>query len=66
MKQITASQGDTWDKISYDQFGSEFYVTELMLVNGRYTDTIIFSGGEVLNIPDISVYDTDSLPPWRK
>ena len=66
MNRVTAMQGDTWDKISYEQYGSEFYVTELMLANENYVDTLVFSGGEILNIPDVSKDTQESLPPWRR
>lgn len=66
MKSIVASQGDTWDKISFEQYGSEYFVNELLLSNANYNDVLVFSGGEKLVIPDIVIESNETLPPWRK
>lgn len=66
MDTYIAKQGDTWDLISYNVYGSEYYVTELILANYDYTDVVIFDGGEVLQIPVLSTNDTSTLAPWRR
>lgn len=65
MEYYTAVQGDTWDSISYKFYKSEYYITNLILVNPDYVDVVIFEGGEILYIPELSTADTSVLPPWR-
>lgn len=66
MSSIVASQGDTWDKISFEQYGSEYFVNELLLSNAKYNDVVVFAGGEKLVISDIEIESNETLPPWRK
>ena len=66
MSSIVASQGDTWDKISFEQYGSEYFVNELLLSNAKYNDVVVFAGGEKLAIPDIEIESNETLPQWRK
>lgn len=66
MSTYTAKQGDTWDLISYKAYGSEYHMQELILANYAYVDVVIFDGGEVLSIPEISSTDTSTLAPWRQ
>lgn len=61
----TTTQGETWDEIAYKVYGSEKYVTILMENNHPFLDTLVFSAGTVLNIPDLPEYDDEELPPWR-
>ena len=63
--EYVAVQGDMWDSISYKFYGSEYYVSNLMLANPDYINTVVFDGGEVLSIPALSTQDTTVLPPWR-
>jgi phage tail protein X len=58
-------QGDTWDGIAYSQCGSEKYMKNLIEANWKYLDTLVFSSGVELTIPDISSDDTSTLPDWR-
>lgn len=64
--EYTAVQGDTWDSISYRMYGSEYYISNLILINPTYINTVVFEGGEVLYIPELSTQDTTVLPPWRQ
>jgi phage tail protein X len=66
MNEYIAKQGDTWDLISYNMYGSEYHITELILANYEYVDVLIFNGGEVLIIPELNDTDTSALPPWRR
>lgn len=61
-----AKQGDTWDLISYNQYGSEYFIAELMLNNPQYIDIIVFEGGQVIKIPKLINTDTSNLAPWRQ
>ena len=38
--------GDTWDKIAYDQYGSEKFMQQLILANWDKLDVLVFSDGE--------------------
>ena len=45
------SQGDTWDSIAYDLFGSEGYMGILMDANLDLLDVLVFSAGTVIQVP---------------
>jgi len=66
MREYIAQMGDTWDLISLVFYGSEKYVLALMTANPEYTKTVVFEGGEVLTIPEISTELPATLPPWRR
>ncbi len=65
MDTYTTIQGDTWDLIAYKIYGAEGRATELMGANYRHLDTLVFSTGTVLNVPEIPDKEGDSLPGWR-
>ncbi len=60
------SAGDTWDEIAYKKCGNETLSSELMTLNRKYINVVIFGEGIELTIP---VYDMsqapETLPPWR-
>lgn len=62
----TTTQGDAWDGISFKLFGTERHVPELILVNIEHRNTVIFGGGEVLNVPIIPDAEAVELPPWKR
>lgn len=60
--------GDTWDKIAYDQLGSEYYTGALMDANRDKIEYFLFPAGIELAIPEVSSVDGDldeSYPEWR-
>lgn len=61
----TTVQGDCWDKISYEQYGSEKYMGYLLAANMPLTDIFVFSAGTVVNIPDLPEEPDEDLPEWR-
>jgi hypothetical protein len=63
-KTYTANQGDTWDKIAFDTLGSEYLLPLLMDANKHYRKTFIFSGGELLIIPEIDTSELTERPDW--
>lgn len=65
MTYITIS-GDMWDSIAYKAMGSENYAHLLMAANIEYIDTVIFEAGIEVEIPDIPVEVSSSLPPWKQ
>ena len=52
-------QGECWDEIAKNVYGSEKYIGFPLL------DTIIFSAGQELNTPELPQDETD-LPAWRR
>lgn len=59
--------GDTWDIISLKVYGKETYVGQLMEANKQHIETVIFSAGTVINVPNIKfVQDDSTLPPWKR
>ncbi|TEB13360.1 tail protein X [Pelotomaculum propionicicum] len=65
-KTYTTIQGDTWDGIAYKTIGSEYYMTDLIEANPAHRETVIFSAGVVLTIPEITTPTTTNLPPWKR
>lgn len=59
------SQGDMWDKIAYEQMGSEDYMGDLIQCNYHLIDYVIFPAGIQVVIPGID--DTQiEIPSWRE
>lgn len=57
--------GDTWDKIAYEQYGSEKYMEQLILANWDKLDVLVFSEGEELVLPELTDEEMDDTPVWR-
>lgn len=61
------SQGDTWDSIAYDLFGSEEYMGILMDANLDLLDVLVFSAGTVIQVPEEIPEEVDEdMPFWRQ
>lgn len=58
---ITAKQGQTWDMISLNVYGSEYYTQELMSENPHLCGIYAFEGGEEIEVPELEVEEDD---PW--
>lgn len=58
------SEGDMWDKIAYEQMGSENYMGELIRNNDDLVDVVVFPSGVEINVPEVDDTQTD-LPSWR-
>lgn len=60
--------GDTWDVVSFEVYGSELFVADLVEANSEYRGVAIFGSGVVLTVPEISEVRRDeaNLPPWRR
>lgn len=66
MNTYTTVLGDTWDMIAFKIYGKEKYAKYLVESNLKYVETVIFSAGIVLIVPEISdESDIYSLPPWK-
>ncbi len=69
MRSYVTKQGDTWDLIAKSQLGSEYLMHNLIALNFKYRDILIFSSGTVLNIPDVKYtpsINSEQLPPWKR
>lgn len=69
MRSYVTKQGDTWDIIAKAQLGSEFQMHQLIELNFKYRDILIFSSGIELNIPDVKPMpstNSEQLPPWKR
>lgn len=54
MKQITATQGQTWDMLAKIYMDDEVFTKDIMLANPDKSDITIFDGGETINIPEVT------------
>lgn len=61
----TTIQGDTWDLIAYRLYGDEKYMRYLYEANWPYADTLLFSSGIVLSVPDLPEETDEDVPFWR-
>jgi phage tail protein X len=63
----TTVQGDLWDWISYQAYGTTDYLSVLQNANPDLWNIAIFDGGTVINIPAISTAKiVAGTPPWRQ
>lgn len=58
------SAGDMWDKIAYDQMGSEDFMGELIRNNDELVDIVVFPAGIEVDIPEVDDTQTE-FPSWR-
>lgn len=67
MSTYTTKQGDMWDSIAFDVYGSTSHTGKLIKANQQYAKTYIFSAGIVLDVPDLTDDDVEIsvVPPWR-
>lgn len=66
MRTYTTIQGDMWDIISYRVYGTEMYIDKLIKANPEHVKTVIFDAGIKLNVPDVEIPSSDTLPPWKR
>lgn len=66
MKTYVTVLGDTFDKIALDQFGSEYLFPLLLKANPMHRNTLIFSAGIKLIIPEVKNEDYPNLPQWME
>ncbi len=63
----TTIAGDTWDGVAYKVYGDEKLVGYLMDVNTEHLETVIFSGGIQLAVPELPEENkVNNLPPWKR
>ena len=69
MRIYRTQQGDTFDLIAlrmYPNLGAEKLTDILIEANPGHVQTVIFSGGVELNIPDVDIPAVTSLPAWKR
>jgi hypothetical protein len=67
MKVYYPRSGETWDMIAYKLFGNEFKSTDIIAVNPRLANILVFTGDEHILIPDnVETKDRSTLAPWRR
>ena len=67
MTRYKPNKGEMWDNIAYTLYGDEKKATDLIAVNPRLADLIVFTGKEEITIPDtIESIDDSTLAPWRR
>lgn len=67
MHRYTTSQGDTWDIIAHRELGDEKMMNRLLSVNPEHRNTVVFSAGVVLQIPEIQApVAVNPVPPWQR
>ncbi len=66
MNKYTTIQGDMWDGIAKKLYGAETAMNVLLEANPEHIDTVVFSAGIVLDVPDYTAPTPDLLPPWRR
>lgn len=62
----TTISGDAWDMIAKEQLGGERYTSLLMQANPEHLNTVVFSAGVSLVLPEVTTPILESLPPWRR
>jgi len=61
----TTRQGDMWDAIALTRMGSEMHMARLIAANPEHRETVVFSAGIELVIPETEKRTETVLPPWK-
>lgn len=64
MRTYTTVQGDTWDLMAYNLYGSEKHMSILIRANWPLADILVFPSGVILNVPDRTPDMPSNLPFW--
>jgi len=60
-------QGDTWDVLAFDIYGSEMLAHVIQQANPELLGYIFFPSGLTLRIPETPPLATNQpLPPWER
>lgn len=65
-RKYVTNQGETWDTISLDFYGTPYRMKELIECNRQYSDVLVFEGGVELNIPILEEESANTLAPWKR
>ena len=68
MRTYTTTQGDMWDSIAKQAYGTETAMDQLMRANPDLLQAAVFGAGVQSLLPQISAQEAAStaVPPWRK
>lgn len=66
MRKYVTSMGDTWDIIAYKMYGDERKMSALIEANPQHRETVFFSAGVALQVPDMVETTSIVLPPWKR
>ena len=61
----TTIQGDAWDLMAWKLYGDEKHMKTLIEANWSLINTLVFSAGTELVVPDITENPASTLPFWR-
>lgn len=60
-------QGDTWDVLARDIYGSEKLAGLIQAANPDYLSVLFFPSGIVLTLPQLPERASNTLdPPWKR
>ena len=62
--QYTTVQGDFFDLISFQVYGSERYASTLMRCNPAWAAVVAFDAGVVLTVPQVATSTPLGRVPW--
>lgn len=65
-KTYQTRQGDMWDSIAFELYGSELGAAKLLQANPRHADIVVLPAGLTLTVPDYKAPKISLLPPWRR
>lgn len=66
MLSYIAMSADTFDSMALDFYNDESLSIHIITANPQHRKNILFSGGEVLQIPIIELETAATLPPWKR
>jgi hypothetical protein len=63
-RQYITEDGDTWDRISFNLWGNEYYVDALIDANPDHYLTMRFESGYTINVPAVTPPVAGGYPDW--
>ena len=66
-KPYTCRAGESFDLLAGQAYGHETMASAIIAENPDLCDTVLFDGGEVIDLPLVDRVDSpETLPPWRR
>ena len=67
-KKYTTIQGDTFEKIAWNELGDSGAMCDIIRANRKYAEVAIFEAGVELAIPEMvtTPVTLETTPPWRR
>lgn len=63
---ITSTQGQAWDQLALNHYGSEKRMSALLAANPDEMDALLLEGGLEITVPKEEPVRVKSVPPWEK